>query len=252
MADREWQMVDSNLSSEKLESKMPSRDSRRLRRVYEKLRVRYDAQNWWRHESKWEIMVGAILTQNTAWQNVDKALANLKRAHALEPHALRSLEPQALSVLIRAAGFTTSKPARLKTLAEFLRREYEDRVENMRGVDLMTLRAQLLALNGIGPETADAILLYAVEKPIFVVDAYTRRIFQRLGICSGAHANENAAYHAWQNLFMDNLPHEVGLFQTYHALLVIHAKETCTKRAPRCGDCVLRRMCARVGVEIGE
>ncbi len=188
-------------------------------------------------------MVGAILTQNTSWTNVEKALANLKRAKCLEPSRLREIEIPVLTELIRSAGFTTRKPKRLKTLAEFLGREYGDVVETMRGGDLATQRAQLLALNGIGPETADAILLYAAEQPIFVVDAYTRRIFYRMG-----WVDETVPYAELQQLFMEHLPHNVALFNEFHALLVLHAKDTCTKRAPSCGKCPLNRMCAKRGV----
>ncbi len=221
--------------------------AQQLLRVFEKLRVQYGEPKWWPHDSKWEIMVGAILTQNTSWTNVEKALANLKRANALEPTRLREIEIEQLTTLIRSAGFTTRKPQRLKTLVEFLFREYDGETENMRGGHLETQRAQLLALNGIGPETADAILLYAVEQPIFVVDAYTRRIFYRMG-----WVNETVSYAELQHLFMAHLPHEVALFNEFHALLDLHAKYTCTKRAPRCGECPLRRMCDKQGVEIGD
>lgn len=184
-----------------------------------------------------------ILTQNTAWRNVERALENLKRADALAPPRIRALRRDRLARLIRPAGFTSSKSRRLKILAEFLLREYADEPETMRGGDLSAQRAQLLALHGIGPETADAILLYAAEQPIFVIDAYTRRILTRLGI-----ADERASYHALQTFFMEHLPRDAALFNEYHALLDIHAKYTCAKRAPRCAECPLRDVCAKVGV----
>lgn len=211
-------------------------------RVYEKLRAQYGAQNWWPHETKWEIMVGAILTQNTSWKNVEKALANLKRENVLYPTCFREIEIERLTELIRSAGFTTSKPKRLKILAEFILREYGGEPLNLQGGDLQTQRAQLLGLEGIGPETADAILLYAAEQPIFVVDAYTRRIFHRMG---NGNVAANVPYDEWQKLFMDNLPHDVALFNEYHALLDMHAKYTCTKRAPKCERCPLAGMCAK-------
>ena len=173
-------------------------------------------------------MVGAILTQNTAWSNVEKALANLKRANALAPGRIRAISRARLTELIRPAGFTSSKPQRLKTLAEFLKRKYVDKPENMRGGDLPAQRAQLLALHGIGPETADAILLYVAQQPIFVIDAYTRRIMTRLG-----YVDENISYHELQNLFRAQLPPDANLFREYHALLDTHAKYLCAKRAPR-------------------
>lgn len=215
-----------------------------LREIFTRLHVHYGDQNWWPHETLWEIMVGAILTQNTAWMNVERALENLKRANALTPARIRAIPRARLAQLIRPAGFTASKPQRLKTLAEFLKRAYADQPENMRGGDLHVQRAQLLALHGVGPETADAILLYVAGQPIFVVDAYTRRIFARLGL-----AGENISYHALQTLCMENLAHDTALFQEFHALLDTHAKAICTKRAPRCAQCVLRQMCPRNGVK---
>lgn len=215
----------------------------RLLRVYEKLHTRYGAQKWWPAESKWEIMVGAILTQNTTWQNAEKALTNLKRENVLEPERLREIETAQLALLIRSAGFTSSKPKRLKTLVEFLFREYDGDPLKLRGGDLEAERAQLLALDGIGPETADAILLYAAEQPIFVIDSYTRRILARLGWVS-----EKISYDALQKLFMEHLPHDAALFNEFHALLDIHAKYICTKRAPRCRECALEKMCLKSGV----
>jgi endonuclease III related protein len=218
-----------------------------LHEIYARLYAHYGPQNWWPAESRWEIMVGAILTQNTAWRNVDRALENLKRANALAPKQIRTIQRARLAKLIRAAGFTASKPLRLKTLAEFLLREYDDVPENMRGGDLAKQRAQLLALNGIGPETADAILLYVAEQPIFVIDAYTRRIMAHIGI-----VDEKIPYHALQSLFMKNLPHDAALFKEYHALLDTHAKELCTKRAPRCNVCPLNEICLKVGVDVTQ
>ncbi len=220
-----------------------SQIKKRLLRVYKKLHARYGAQNWWPAESKWEIMVGAILTQNTTWKNAEKALTNLKRENVLDPTRLRELETEQLALLIRSAGFTSSKPKRLKTLAEFLIREYDGDPLKLCGGNLGSERAQLLALTGIGPETADAILLYAAEQPIFVIDSYTRRILARLG-----WVNEKISYDALQKLFMEHLPHDVALFNEFHALLDIHAKSICTKRAPRCAACVLEKMCLRIGV----
>jgi endonuclease-3 related protein len=214
-----------------------------LQNIYVRLHAHYGPQQWWPADSLWEIMVGAVLTQNTAWRNVEYALANLKRANALAPARIRALRRDRLARLIRPAGFTSSKPQRLKTLAEFLRREYGDAAENMRNGVLDAQRKQLLALNGIGPETADAILLYVAEQPIFVIDAYTRRIVARVGL-----ADAQTSYHALQEFFMAQLPRETALFQEFHALLDVHAKSLCTKRAPRCAQCPLRDICLKKGV----
>lgn len=220
----------------------------RLEAVYAKLLAYYGAQSWWPAESEWEVMVGAILTQNTSWKNVERALENLRRESVLTAAGIRAIESEHLRELVRPAGFTTSKPARLKRLAEFLFREYGGQVERMRGGDVAAQRAGLLALNGIGPETADAILLYAAGQPVFVIDAYTRRIFSRMGRWDGALGGSDprvAAYETLQALFMDYLPRDVTLYGEYHALLDAHAKFTCTKRAPRCGECPLSRMCEK-------
>lgn len=222
----------------------------RLETVLGRLLDHYGVPNWWPAESKWEIMVGAILTQNTSWKNVEKALANLKREGALDPASVRDMDTARLAALIRPAGFVTSKPKRLKILVEFLFREYSGDPAGMRETGLSVLRGQLLALNGVGPETADAILLYAAEQPIFVVDAYTRRIFARMGRwrTGRGEITERTPYHDLQSLFMEHLPPDTAVFNTFHALLDIHAKYTCTKRAPRCERCPLRGMCLKIGV----
>lgn len=216
---------------------------KRLPAIYDKLLAYHGVQNWWHSDSKWEIMVGAVLTQNTSWQNVAMALANLKRENVLAPLPMHTMDMGRLGELIRSAGFVTSKPHRLKRLAQFLINEYGGDTNNLRGGDLQKQRAQLLAINGIGPETADAILLYVAEQPIFVIDAYTRRIFYRLG-----WVEENVSYADLQRLFMDNLPPDVAYFNEFHALLDVHCKRICTKRAPKCSICPLRRICAKRGV----
>jgi endonuclease-3 related protein len=226
-------------------AKPDARVTRRLWRVYDRLLAHYGVQDWWPAESDWEIMVGAILTQNTSWQNVTRALDNLRRAGALEPASMRALELARLAELVRSAGFVTSKPKRLKTLLAFLDREYAGDPANLRGADLAAQRAQLLALNGIGPETADAILLYVARQPVFVIDAFTRRILARMGRwrAAGAEITDKTSYDSLQRLFMEHLPHDVALFGEFHALLDVHAKRTCTKRAPRCPQCPILRLC---------
>lgn len=224
--------------------KCPAMPGEKLLDIYTCLLAHFGPQHWWPGESRWEIMVGAILTQNTAWRNVERALADLKRANALDPARMRALRMDRLARLIRPAGFYRAKSKRLKALVEFLFREYDGDAARMVGGDLSQQRTRLLALDGIGPETADAILLYAAEQPIFVVDAYTRRILARLGL-----ARANAGYDELQQLFMQHLPHEVALFNEYHALLDTLGKTTCLKRQPRCSACPLDRICPKVGVQ---
>jgi endonuclease-3 related protein len=218
-----------------------------LETVYARLLSHFGPQNWWPAETKWEIMVGAILTQNTSWRNVERALDNLKRAGVLEPARMRALRLDRLTRLVRPAGFHTTKPRRLRTLVNFLYRDYGGDPANMRWAPLAAQRAALLALDGIGPETADSILLYVAEQPVFVVDAYTRRIFARLGL-----VRPNASYDELQQLFMGHLPADVAHFNEYHALIVMHGKLICLKRVPRCSACPLDDLCPRVGVAVAS
>jgi endonuclease-3 related protein len=205
--------------------------------IYRRLFDRYGPQGWWPGNSAFEVMVGAILTQSAAWANVEKALDNLKRAHLLSPAGIRKVRLDRLARLVYPSGYYRVKASKLKALVAFLYRRADGDLRRLFHLDLATLRQELLGVYGIGPETADSILLYAAEKPIFVVDAYTRRIVYRLGLASA-----NARYEALQTLFMDNLPHDVALFNEYHALLVRLGKEVC-RRKPRCAECSLREIC---------
>jgi endonuclease-3 related protein len=205
--------------------------------IYRRLYSHYGPQHWWPGETPWEVMVGAILTQNTAWTNVEKALDNLKGAAALAPPALRELPHQGLAALIRPSGYYRAKASKLKALAEFVR-GYSDDLARLFSEATPGLREKLLRVHGIGEETADSILLYAARRPVFVVDAYTRRIFSRLGLGPGGDS-----YHRWQVFFMENLPRQELLFNEYHALLVRHGKELCRKK-PRCLPCPLKSLCA--------
>lgn len=179
--------------------------------------------------------MGAILTQNTAWANVEKAIANLKAQGLMSPEALNTLSLNELAELIRPAGYYRVKAARLKPFLEYLLREYQGNLEKMFKKPLGALRKELLNLHGIGEETADSILLYAGGYPIFVVDAYTRRILHRHGL-----ARESATYQEIQAIFMENLPKKVDLFNEYHALLVATGKHFCRKR-PGCEVCPLKK-----------
>jgi endonuclease III related protein len=212
--------------------------------IYARLFARFGPQHWWPGESPWEVMVGAILTQNTSWRNVEKALANLRRAGRLEPAQMRRTRQATLARLIRPSGYFNLKARKLKALVEFLFERCGGDPARLVGSDIAAGRAELLKVYGIGPETADSILLYAADQPIFVIDAYTRRISARLGL-----AREDASYDELQRLFMEHLPADARYFNEYHALLVMLGKTICTKRAPRCGQCPLEDICARIGCE---
>jgi endonuclease-3 related protein len=178
-------------------------------------------------------MVGAVLTQNTAWRNVERAIENLKTEGVLTPLALGEIDEARLAELIRPAGYYNVKAKRLKSLMEFLDMGYGGDFARMFSEPLLSLRQKILAVHGIGPETADSILLYAGEKPIFVIDAYTKRILSRHGMIT-----DSASYGDIQNLFMGSLPPDVSLYKEYHALLVRLAKTFC-KTTPHCAACPL-------------
>ncbi|MFA6350285.1 MAG: endonuclease III domain-containing protein [Candidatus Omnitrophota bacterium] len=207
---------------------------KRLNKIYKKLSSSFGRQYWWPADSAFEVMVGAILTQNTNWANVEKAIKGLKKHNALSAQKLRKIPAQKLASLIRPVGYYNIKAARLKNFVEFLFKRYGADIHKMRKIDTPFLRNELLSVNGIGPETADSILLYALNKPIFVIDAYTRRVLSRHGII-----NADAEYAQVQDLFMCNLKKEVKLFNEFHALLVRLAKEYCLKSKRRCAQCPL-------------
>lgn len=208
-----------------------------LHRIYAKLLARYGPQGWWPADSPLEVIVGAILTQSTNWQNVERAIAHLKEHNALTPQRLYKLSEDQLAELIRPVGYFRQKAKKLKVFITHLYAHYDGDLPKMLAQPTHKLRAELLSLWGIGPETADSILLYAAHKPVFVVDAYTRRICSRLGL-----ASEKISYDKLQELFMRKLPRSVKLFNEYHALLVRHGKEICRPK-PRCARCVLAHEC---------
>lgn len=211
--------------------------SQALLSIYHQLMARYGPQYWWPAQEPFEIIVGAILTQSAAWLNVEKAIASLKAAGALSPEALRRLSLSEIAALIYSSGYYNAKALKLKSLASWLGKYYDDNLNNLFTGNTDHLRQQLLSIHGIGRETADSIILYAAHKPVFVIDAYTRRIISRLGL-----APDNNSYIAYQTLFMDNLPSDAGLFNEYHALLVCLAKDVCRKR-PLCQQCCLNSIC---------
>ncbi len=212
----------------------------RLLAIYMRLLTRFGAQHWWPHQGGgvFEIIVGAILTQNTAWTNVEKALDNLRAAHLLTPENLHQVSTARLAQLIRPSGYFNLKAKKLQAFTQFLFAQHQGDVAHLCATAPAILRDELLAVYGIGPETADSILLYAAQQPSFVVDAYTRRILARLGL-----ARADATYAELQTMLMTHLPHDVALFNEYHALIVALGKDTCRKTRPRCAACVLQDIC---------
>ncbi len=201
--------------------------------VYQRLFREYGPQHWWPAEEPFEVITGAILTQSAAWTNVDKAISNLKRAGALTPAAMRRTPQEKLAALIHSCGYFNAKARKLKAFADWLGAKYNDDLDRLFKQGIPEIRRQLLGVYGIGEETADSIILYAGYKPVFVIDAYTRRIISRLGL-----APPNNRYSAYQTLFTANLPSDVKLFNEYHALLVRLAKEVCRTK-PLCHKCCL-------------
>lgn len=208
-----------------------------LNSIYQKLYDSFGPQHWWPADKPFEVMAGAILTQNTNWLNVEKAINNLKKHRVLKPRTLYNLRHKQLASLIRPAGYYNIKAKRLKSFLNFFIEHYDGSVENMSGTDTQTLRRELLCVNGIGPETADSILLYALNRPIFVVDAYTKRILLRHRLIG-----EDAGYENIQTLFTKNFKPAVKLFNEYHALIVRLGKEFCLKNKPRCDICPLKKL----------
>jgi endonuclease-3 related protein len=204
--------------------------------IYRILYRSFGPQHWWPGETPFEIAVGAILTQNTNWGNVEKAINNLKQSGTLDPHVLHKMPHARLASLIKPAGYFNIKAKRLKHFLAFLSNHYKGVIEGMKDEDLHHIRRRLLEVNGIGPETADSILLYALDKPVFVIDAYTRRVLIRHNIIP-----ESATYHETQELFHKNLPADVHLYNEYHALFVMTGKHYC-KPKPRCRGCPLEEM----------
>jgi endonuclease-3 related protein len=209
----------------------------RLIEIFDRLLEYFGPRFWWPADSPFEVCVGAILTQNTNWGNVEKALDNIKGRDMLSPGALRKIPTGELAELVRPAGYFNLKSSRLKDFIVWLFDRYEGSLERMFAGDWRDLREKLLAVRGIGPETCDSILLYAGQKPSFVVDAYTKRLFSRLGLLS-----ENASYEEIRGLFMANLPADVQMYNEYHALIVQHCKDFCRKK-PLCESCPLNSLC---------
>jgi len=207
-----------------------------LNEIYRLLFERYGEQHWWPATSRFEVIVGAVLTQNTNWGNVEKALENLKKAGVLSAQKLQGIEIERLAELIRPAGYFNIKANRLKNLLNWFFENYGGQLENLDSLNTGRLREENLGVKGIGPETADSILLYALERPVFVVDAYTARVMARHHLIE-----EPFDYAQLQELFTSNLPEDVKLFNEYHALLVKVGKEHCRPKA-RCKGCPLEEL----------
>ena len=205
-----------------------------LSELYQRLFDEFGPQHWWPGRSPFEVMIGAVLVQNTAWGNVERAIGNLRDADLIEPRALFDVPSAELEELIRPAGYFRIKTRRLRALLEFLVERYDGSLDDLFATSLDTLREELLAVHGIGPETADSILLYAGELPAFVVDTYTHRVLARHG-----WIGFDADYHAIQDHFAQNLPQDVALYNEFHALLVRLGKDYCRKRNPKCDACPL-------------
>jgi endonuclease-3 related protein len=214
-----------------------------LDEIYQLLFERFGPQHWWPGETQFEIITGAILTQNTNWANVEKAIANLKSAGCLTPEKLYHLDLSQLAELIRPAGYYNIKARRLKNFINRLFDNYAGNLTNLASVDTDKLRAELLAIKGIGHETADSILLYAFNRAVFVVDAYTARVAFRHGLIE-----PDSDYEQLRELFQSHLPSDTKLFNEYHALLVRVGKEFCKPKA-RCPGCPLEKLPHTIDIE---
>jgi endonuclease-3 related protein len=221
--------------------KRPDRQRASLRAVHDRLFAANGHQHWWPGETRFEIMVGAVLTQNTAWVNVERAILNLKQARVLTPATIVAASPRRLAVLLKPSGYFNVKAKRLRAFCRWLIAEGGAR--RLARLPTDELRRRLLAVHGVGPETADDILLYAFDRPVFVVDAYTRRIFTRLGFLEGRED-----YETIRALFERALGADVPLYNEYHALIVRHGKDICRPK-PRCDLCTLRGLCPSASIK---
>jgi endonuclease-3 related protein len=204
---------------------------KKLLKIYKILLKEYGPQGWWPSDSPFEVMIGAVLTQNTNWLNVSRAIENLKKKDLICPHKIAVVSKLKLISAIRPAGFYNQKAAYLKDLSRHVLDRYSGDLRKMARVETGILRDELLAVRGLGPETADSIMLYALNQPVFVIDAYTRRIFGRHRI-----KIKDSDYSGWQKFFESQLPRDAGLFNEYHALIVKLAKDRCRKK-PDCQGC---------------
>src|SRR6267143_2465872 len=211
-----------------------------LRTYYDALFAAYGPQHWWPGRTAFEIIVGAILTQNTSWSNVEIAIRNLRREKLLTPRAIEDVSFDHLAQLVRSSGYFRQKAKKLKCFVHFLRSEYGYSIARMFRTPTVVLRGKLLSVHGIGPETADSILLYAGKHPVFVVDAYTRRLLERHQM-----ATPTQGYEEIRRLFERTFPGDAPLYNEFHALIVRTGKEYCRTRNPRCSECPLHSFLPR-------
>ena len=209
----------------------------KLPEIYQRLFHAFGPQHWWPGDSPFEISVGAILTQNTNWGNVEKAIHNLKKQDALAVKTIHDMPFQKLAELIKPAGYFNVKAKRLKNFIHFLMNKYHGSMKRIGDGDMQVIRKILLDVNGIGPETADSILLYALGKPLFVIDAYTKRVLSRHGIMGNEKSYDN-----FQELFHSSLKKNIRLFNEYHALFVKVGKTYCKRKKPLCEECPLNNL----------
>lgn len=202
--------------------------------IYSELFNHYGPQNWWPADSRVEVIIGAILTQAVSWSNVEKAILNLKKAQLINLEKLKNVDINRLAELIKPSGYYNMKAKKLKAFVSYLDKKYDLDLNKLNKGKPETIRNKLLEIYGIGPETADSIILYALEKSVFVIDAYTKRIFSRIG-----YTKENVAYNKLKEIIENNLKTDLKVFNEYHALLVKHAKEHCIKSSPLCNKCPL-------------
>ncbi len=210
---------------------------KKILKLYDDLNAEYGNLHWWPAETPFEIIIGAILGQATAWRNAAKAISNLKAANVLDPEEMSKLPQDELETLILPSGYYRAKAKKVRAFLTHLQANHNNQLNSLFDQELPTLREELLSIYGVGEETADTILLYAAKKPSFVVDTYTYRLLERLGWFSGKFH-----YGRLRAIFMDNLPHDSHLFNQYHALIVRHGARICQK-TPQCEKCMLQSQC---------
>jgi endonuclease III related protein len=207
----------------------------RLLDIFNMLLNAFGKRGWWPGETELEIIIGAVLTQNTSWKNVEKAIDNLKYHNALDIHSLYKMDRDTLAMIIKASGFYNIKSKRLKNIINIIYNDYSSNILNLQNIDMWNIREKLLEINGIGKETADSIILYALNKPIFVIDVYTKRFLKNHGLYK-----EESDYDTIQRFFMKNLPNDTYLFNEFHALIVYLCQNYC-KKVPLCNRCPLEQ-----------
>ena len=214
---------------------MQNSTAKRLMAMFDLMSKHLGLQHWWPGDTELEMIIGAILTQNTNWKNVEKAINNLKAEDLMSLEALYAISQSDLAEKIRPAGYFNIKAGRLKNLVQFIIETYEGDVDSLLREDTQALREGLLSVKGVGPETADSIVLYAAQRPVFVIDTYTHRILSRHGL-----TDDEVSYYDLQDLFMHHLPEDVDFFNEFHALIVKTGKEFCRKK-PLCEQCPLEK-----------